>query len=124
MSGAQPSRVTVIVVAFNHRPFLAGCIGALERTAGPGVGSVPVRLILVDNASSDGTAQFVRDELLSPDGQTTRGGLPATFIVSAENLGFSGGNNLALARALADGDEFAYLLNPDADTITVEREKV
>ena len=111
MPGIGTSRVTVIVVAFNHRRFLAGCIGALERA----VGSLPARLILVDNASSDGTAEFVRGELLNQDGTATRGGLPAVFIASQQNLGFSGGNNLALARALADGDEFAYLLNPDAE---------
>jgi GT2 family glycosyltransferase len=82
----------------------------LERAASSGT-----RLILVDNASTDGTPEFVRSEILTPDGAATKGGLPAIFIASDRNLGFSGGNNLGLDLALRDGDEFVYLLNPDTE---------
>src|SRR5262245_52806742 len=104
-------RTSIVVVAYNHRPYLAACVGALER-AGLAPGT---RLILIDNASGDGTADFVRAELLDASGGATRGGLPALFIANRENLGYAGGNNQALRRAIAEGDEFAYLLNPDTE---------
>lgn len=36
-----------------------------------------------------------------------------TIVASAENLGFTGGNNLGIARALCDGADFVLLLNND-----------
>ena len=104
-------RTSIIVVAYNHRKDLPACLAALDRA----VTAAEARLILVDNASSDGTAGEVRAHLLSADGRHTRGGLPVVFHANPVNLGFAGGNNLALRQALADGDEFAYLLNPDTE---------
>lgn len=111
MKGSD-ARVSVIVVAYNHKKYLADCVRSLEKSDLP---PGQVRLILVDNASSDGTADFVRSELMNPDGAATKGGLPATFIANSNNLGFSGGNNLAIRQALADGDTHVYLLNPDTE---------
>jgi GT2 family glycosyltransferase len=105
------ARTSIVVVAYNHGAYLPACLRALEAAVGPS----EARLILIDNASSDGTAERVRRELLSSDGTRTRGGLPVVFLANGENLGFSGGNNQALRQALADGDEFAYLLNPDTE---------
>jgi GT2 family glycosyltransferase len=104
-------RTSIVVVTFNHRRFVDACLDALD---GAGLDAGSVRLILVDNASTDGTAERVR-ERLEAGGTRTRGGLPVLFLPQAENLGFAGGNNLALRRALEEGDEFAYLLNPDTE---------
>ncbi len=112
MIRTENGRVSVIVVGFNHRRFLSDCIQALERAVSP---RVPTRLILVDNASSDGTAEFVKKELLLENCKATKGGLPALFLEQKENLGFAGGNNRAMEIALRDGDEFVYLLNPDTE---------
>src|SRR5262245_35057053 len=111
-SRAPSTRVSIVVVADNHRGYLADCVAAIERARIP---PGAARLILVDNASQDGTADFVRRELFAADGTHTRGGFPALFVASPENLGFSGGNNLAIRRAMEDGDEFVYLLNPDTE---------
>jgi GT2 family glycosyltransferase len=105
-------RTTIVVVSYNHRAYLRDCLGALDRAA---LDPATVRLILIDNASADGTPDFVRSELLDADGSHTRGGLPCIFIASDTNLGFAGGNNLAFRRAIADGDEFVYMLNPDTE---------
>ncbi len=106
-------RVSVVVVAYNHRGYVADCVRALERAALP----PGTRLILVDNASTDGTADLIRREVIT--GDCTRGGLPVLFIANTGNRGYSGGNNQAIERAMADGDEFVYLLNPDTE---VERD--
>ena len=105
-------RTSIVVVSYNHRSCIGDCVRALERAA---LDPTHTRLILVDNASSDGTADLVRGELLTEDGTHTRGGLPAVLFASTENLGFAGGNNLAFRRAIADGDEFVYMLNPDTE---------
>jgi GT2 family glycosyltransferase len=105
-------RTSIVVVSYNHRHFLGPCLGALDRA---GLDPAAVRIILVDNASTDGTADHVRGELLVAGGTRTRGGLPVVFIANDKNTGFAGGNNLAFARAIADQDEFVYLLNPDTE---------
>lgn len=105
-------RTSIIVVAYNHGGYIAACVRALDAA---GLDAATTRLILVDNASTDGTAAIVRREVLGADGNRTRGGLPVLFFENRENLGFSGGNNLALRCALDEGDEFAYLLNPDTE---------
>lgn len=103
---------SIAIVAYNHRRFLQPCFDALDRA---GLDPAATRIILIDNASTDGTAAFVANDLLVGSPSHTRGGLPVVFIASKENLGFSGGNNLAFARAIADGDRFVYILNPDTE---------
>jgi N-acetylglucosaminyl-diphospho-decaprenol L-rhamnosyltransferase len=107
-------RTSLIVVAYNNRQDLGPCLAAVDRA---GLDPADVRLILVDNASTDGTADYVREELLVAGNGVdhTRGGLPVVFLRNESNRGFAGGNNVGLARAAADGDEFVYLLNPDTE---------
>jgi hypothetical protein len=104
-------RVAVVVVAHDHAHCLAECVRALERASA----EVPFRLIVVDNASTDGGADLVREELLSADGAATAGGVPCLLLTSERNLGFAGGNNLAVEAAERDGVELVYFLNPDTE---------
>jgi len=59
------------------------------------------RIIVVDNDSNDGTAEAVRQRY------------PVTVIENGANLGFAEGNNIGIARALADGADYILLLNND-----------
>ena len=86
------SRVTIVCVTFQS----ASMVPALART----LNRFP-RVIVVDNASTDGTLEAMR--AAAPH---------ATLIQSASNLGFGAANNLALRSV---GTEFALLLNPDCD---------
>ena len=61
-------------------------------------------LIVVDNASGDGSATLLRREL--PD---------AVFIESDTNLGFAGGVNLGIRSAIEGGSAAVCLLNSDAE---------
>lgn len=90
-------RVAVVVLGFNDRRWLDRCLTSVLATTDGNF-----RVYFVDNASSDGSAEYVR----------------ATFpqvrvVVNASNLGFAGGNNAGLRVALGDGAEFAVLLNTD-----------
>ncbi len=83
--------VLVSLVTYNDALVLESCLEALSRQ------TVPIRVKVFDNASSDGTAEIVQKH-----------GLPLHS--SARNLGYSAGHNCNLR----DEDfEFALLLNAD-----------
>ncbi|HIJ65701.1 MAG TPA: glycosyltransferase family 2 protein, partial [Candidatus Hydrogenedentes bacterium] len=63
------------------------------------------RFVLIDNASEDGSAEFV---------QGTYGYDPRLdIVVNASNLGWSAGNNVGLEQALDGGADYVFLLNND-----------
>ena len=91
------AKASVIVVNYNGAHLLPDCLDALARRREDGVA---FDAIVVDNASSDGSR-----ELLARDFPWVR------VIASAANLGFAGGNNLALDEVTTP---YAVLLNNDA----------
>jgi GT2 family glycosyltransferase len=97
-----------VVLAWNGKPLTMACLESL--------GSLSYRnaaVILVDNASADGTAAAVRKTY----------GDRVTVIENTENLGFSRGNNVGIRRALDEGADFVLLLNNDTvvDPALVDR---
>ena len=100
--------LSVLVVSWNVRDLLADCLASIA--AGPvtliapdgtlhGEGDLLTEVIIVDSASSDGTPDLVRERFPW-----------ATLITCEQNVGFTRGNNLALARARG---RHLLLLNPD-----------
>ena len=87
----------VIVVNWNGKRFLDDCLTALERQTYPNFG-----VILVDNGSTDGSVEFVRERFPRVDIL----GLP-------DNVGFAGANNRAMTQALAARAQYIALLNND-----------
>lgn len=98
---AEPSRVAVVVLTWNSMRFLEGCFGALRGASRRGV---DLRVLAVDNGSTDGTVSALRARYPWVE-----------LIENGENLGFAGGNNVGLRAALEGGAEWVYLLNHDAD---------
>lgn len=90
------ARATVVIVNYNGAHLLPACLQALARQEG----APSFETIVVDNASADGSR-----ELLARDFPWVR------VIASDDNLGFAGGNNLALHTVRTP---FAVLLNNDA----------
>jgi GT2 family glycosyltransferase len=85
-------RASVIVVSHNHRHQLGRCLASLAATT-------EAELILVDNASSDGSADFVDENF------------PNVRIIRNEtNRGFGGASNLGASQAVG---EYLAFLNPD-----------
>ena len=89
--------LSIIIVTWNTREALEACLRSLRRH-GP---EAAHEIIVVDNASADGTAGLVR------------AGFPEVHLIEApRNLGFAGGNNLG---AQAAGGRFLLFLNSDTE---------
>jgi N-acetylglucosaminyl-diphospho-decaprenol L-rhamnosyltransferase len=80
-------QLAVIVVSYNVRDLLRRCLHSLMQAARSDANSLDVQVIVVDNASSDGSAEMVTSEFPQ-----------VHLIASQENLGFTRANNLALQK--------------------------
>jgi GT2 family glycosyltransferase len=90
--------VSVIIVNWNGEPFLERCLTALLAQT-----IKPHEIILVDNASSDGSLEIARR-------------YPSVKLLALDyNSGFARGNNLAIEAASSES-EWIALINPDAFT--------
>ena len=91
--------LAVILINWRNEQQTLRCAHAVRswQTLKPG-------LIVVDNESNEITRKILA-EVLSSD----------QLILSATNLGYSGGNNLGIRRALGGKQKFILLLNSDAD---------
>lgn len=87
--------LSIFIVSYNTRELTRRCLESIYATPP----AAECEIILVDNASSDASADMVARDF--PD---------VHLIRSAENLGFAAGNNLARRRANANR---LLLLNPD-----------
>jgi GT2 family glycosyltransferase len=89
--------LSVIILSYNVKDLLRNAISAVYKT----YKSKDLQIIVVDNASSDGSVKMVRKEFPAVD-----------IVVSKTNTGFSKGNNLA--RKIAKGNIILFL-NPDTE---------
>ncbi|GAB5373577.1 MAG: hypothetical protein AcusKO_00390 [Acuticoccus sp.] len=98
-------RITVIVVTFEAAGFIAGCLDGLVATGYP-----DLRILVVDNASPDGTAGVVRGFIAARRGAAPR----VELIETGANAGFAAGVNRGLVVARADRScDLFWILNPD-----------
>lgn len=84
--------ISVIIVTYNSADCIATCVESVRAQTG-----VTFEIIVVDNASADGTLARLK-------------ALPVRVIPNASNLGFGRGCNLGFA---ASQGRYIYLLNPD-----------
>ena len=89
--------VSVIIVNWNSREFLRQCL----RTVFQHAGDLQFEVIVIDNASYDGSESMVLSEFPQ-----------VVFIQGDENVGFARANNAAAARA--SGRNLLFL-NPDTE---------
>lgn len=93
-------KVAVIVVTYNSARFIDGCFGSLAAMDAEGL---DVAVVAIDNGSTDDTVERLK-------------AYPwVSTVISKENLGFAGGNNLVMRHALEGGADYVYLLNHDTE---------
>ena len=88
-------RVSVIIVTYNSARVIGACLSSLV----PDVQSGLVEVIVVDNASADGTPDLVRRDFPW-----------ARVVAGNENLGYSKGVNVGIREART---RYLFILNPD-----------
>jgi GT2 family glycosyltransferase len=98
--GLQPQasssdEVSVVIVTFNTKALLERCLVALQAQE-----DVKLQVVVVDNASTDGSGAMVRDRFPSVE-----------VLELSENAGFARANNLAIERCRG---RYVLLLNSDA----------
>lgn len=89
--------VYAIVVTYNGLKWLDKCFGNLNSS------SIPVKVIAIDNASTDGTLEYIRKHYPEVD-----------LIENEKNLGFGQANNIGIRKAYNLGADYVFLLNQDA----------
>ncbi len=93
------SDLSVVIVNWNVRELLRACVRSVERA----YSDLTCEIIVVDNASSDGSVEMLRTDF------------PSVHVIACErNVGFSAGNNLGIAAARG---EFLLFINPDTEIV-------
>ncbi len=89
--------LSIIIVSWNTRDLLLKCLHSIFNHP---TGN-PLEVWVVDNASSDGSVQMVRESFPQ-----------VHLIVNQKNLGFAAANNQAIRHSAGD---YLLLLNPDTE---------
>ena len=90
-------KLFVIIVTYKGRRWYDRCVTSLRESI------MPIQTIVVDNASNDGTVEYIKEHY--PE---------VHLIESKENLGFGRANNIAMRYALDQDCDYVFLLNQDA----------
>lgn len=89
--------VYITVLTYNGKADTIECLRSLQK-----ISYTNAKTLVVDNASTDGTAEAIRSEFPWVE-----------LIVNERNLMFSGGNNVGIHHAIDCGASFVMLLNND-----------
>lgn len=90
-------KVFPIIVTYKGQRWYDRCFTSLRES------TIPMQTIVVDNASNDGTVEYIKEHF--PE---------IHLIESKENLGFGRANNIAMRYALDQSCDYVFLLNQDA----------
>jgi GT2 family glycosyltransferase len=88
--------ISVIIVNYNGRKFLPDCLTSIFQQT-----YFPLEVIMVDNASNDGSVEYVQQNF--PD---------VKLFIQSTNLGFAGGTNAGIRKSAGD-----FILTLNNDTI-------
>lgn len=98
----KTTSVLVVVLNWKQAQKTAECLHSIQHQQT----SANLRLLIIDNDSGDGSEAFLRNEF--PD---------IELIQTGKNLGFGGGVNYGLRRAIDLDTDFVWLLNNDAKAL-------
>jgi hypothetical protein len=90
-------KVGIVIINWNCASDVQSCVASLKEMDYPNV-----EIIVVDNASTDDSADVIADTVTG-----------ITLLRNKTNLGCGGGNNLGMQYASEHGAEYIWLLNAD-----------
>jgi len=93
--------LSIVIVSWNVRALLQRCLSSLTECSKRN--ALQCEVIVVDNASADGSPDMVRQHF--PD---------VVLVASDSNLGFTKGTNMGVAHS---SGRYVLLLNPDTEVI-------
>lgn len=97
MTALVDAKTCIVIPNWNGKDHLAACLESLQKQ------SLVSHIIVVDNGSSDGSAEFVKKHF--PDVDLLR---------NSKNLGFAGGVNVGIRHAIKLSAKYVALFNNDA----------
>ena len=97
VEGRKIPLVYVIILNYCSYEDSVACIESARR-----ISYSNVRILVLDNASSDGSGDALKNILVSEE-----------YIQLDKNLGYAGGNNYGISYALKKGAEYIFIVNPD-----------
>ncbi len=90
-------KIVAVIVSYNAMRWCERCLKSLRES------SVKIQTIVVDNASTDGTIDYIQQNYTEVE-----------VIATGTNLGFAKANNIGIQKALAHEADYIFLLNQDA----------
>lgn len=91
-------KTAIVILNYNGLENTIECLNSIKKLK---TSKGPIEIIIVDNGSSDNSVQKL-SQLKD-----------IYFIANQTNLGFSGGNNVGIKKALARGAKFVLIINND-----------
>lgn len=92
-------KLFIIILNYNCKADIIDCLKSLKYIDKK---SYLLKLLVVDNASADGSVQLIKQKFPQ-----------VKIIQNKKNLGFAAGVNVGIKYALKQGADFVFLLNPD-----------
>lgn len=90
-------KVSVIILNWNGYKDTTTCVNAVQKSIYP-----HYEILIVDNASTNESEKVLRKTFPH-----------ITFIQTGNNLGYAGGNNIGIEKALKNGSDYVLILNND-----------
>ena len=91
-------KVSIILVNYNGKDYNKECIESIFNSSYKNI-----EVIVIDNDSNDNSVNLLMDQF----------GKNIDLMLSKNNLGFSGANNIGIQKALKNGCDYIVLLNND-----------
>ena len=90
-------KILIVVLNWNSREMTRDCLASLLAMEGDAF-----KILVIDNGSRDGSVAFLRETFPEIE-----------VIANGRNLGFAGGCNVGMKRAVAENFEYVLLINND-----------
>ena len=113
-------KVFITILNWNNFPDTINCIKSVLKSK---IENLNFDVLVIDNGSTDESPKQLRLFIENYNRQKNRHGLKLEFIQNLENLGYAGGNNIGILKALENNADFIFILNNDTtiEENTIER---